>query len=327
VLADAALVVGSGWGVQYWIPLWEPVPGPEASRVVRALVGWVGEVTCKQIDRVWDLTRVMRMPGTLNWRAGPDEDEARPTGVIRWPDEDRAGVGRLGLANVSDALGAQVNDVLADDDDAGVRVPDAEVLDWLLERYALGTDADAGGETGTRAPLGLVLGDLDRLAHEVLGWADVLEPHGWRCVSGADGRSHEQVWERPGKPDATHEWEGAGERSAVVYDDRPELLVVYSDSPSTGFSSGLRGSGRRGDGAGVGVISKFNAWVDLAFGGNAAEARRAVHTGAAGDDPVAERLGRAWRSEMDSVMDWGREREWEAQLSPHVTSMTGDPET
>jgi hypothetical protein len=321
------LVVGSGWGVQYWIPLAEPVPGAEASRLVRALVGWVGEVTCKQIDRVWDLTRVMRMPGTLNWRAGPDEDEARPTGIIRWPDPAKARSGRLSLQNVSEVLGAQVNDVVATDDDADARVPDADVLDWLLERYALGTDADAGGETGGWAPVGLVLGDLDRLAHEVLGWADVLEPHGWRCVSGSDGRSHEQVWERPGKPDAAHEWEGAGERSAVVYDDRPELLVVYSDSPSTGFSSGLRGSGRRGDGAGVGVISKFRAWVDLAWGGNVTEARHCVHTGAAGDDPVAERLGRAWRSEMSWVTEWGRERELEAMEAPFMTTMRGTHET
>src|SRR4051794_1977451 len=105
VLASAALVIGSGWGVQYWIPLAEPVPGADASRLVRALVGWCGEVSAKQIDRVWDVTRVMRMPGTLNWRAGPDDADARPAGVLRWPSEARRGAGRLSLANVTDALG------------------------------------------------------------------------------------------------------------------------------------------------------------------------------------------------------------------------------
>jgi hypothetical protein len=94
VLAEAAMVVGSGWGVQYWIPLYEPVPGIEASRAVRGLVGWLGEFTGKKIDRVWDVTRVMRMPGTWNWRAGPDESDGVPAGVIRWPDENRRG--RLG---------------------------------------------------------------------------------------------------------------------------------------------------------------------------------------------------------------------------------------
>ena len=47
------------------------MPGREASQAVRVLVGLVGECTGKKIDRVWDVTRVMRMPGTWNWRAGP----------------------------------------------------------------------------------------------------------------------------------------------------------------------------------------------------------------------------------------------------------------
>ena len=90
------------------------------------------------------------------------------------------------------------------------------------------------------------------MANETLSWSDVLEPHGWRCVTGSDpaGRGREEVWERPGKPEvSTGE---PHERSAVVYADRPGLLVVYSDSPLCGFAGGLRGSGRRGDGAGVG---------------------------------------------------------------------------
>jgi hypothetical protein len=319
-LADASLVVGSGWGIQYWIPLAEPVSGAEASRVVRALVGWLTEVTAKQIDRVWDVTRVMRMPGTLNWRAGPDDEDAVPTGILRWPDPARAGRGRLQLANVSEVLGAQVNDVLATDDDADVRVPDADVLDWLLERYALGTDTDTDVTGAPRPPLGEVLGDLDRLATKELDWADVLEPYGWRCTSGAEGRDREQVWERPGKVER-----GLGERSAVVYADKPELLVVYSDSPSTGFSAGLRGSGRRGDGAGVGVISKFRAWVDLEHAGDVAEARRQVTSGT-GEDEVAERLGKAWRSEMSWVTEWGRDRENEALEAPFMTTMTGNPD-
>ena len=70
ILAGAALVIGSGWGVQYWLPLREPITGVEASRGVRSMVGVVTELTGRKIDRVWDVTRVMRMPGTYNWRAG-----------------------------------------------------------------------------------------------------------------------------------------------------------------------------------------------------------------------------------------------------------------
>jgi hypothetical protein len=101
----------------------------------------------------------------------------------------------------------------------------------------------------------------------------------------------------------------------VVYADKPGLLVVYSDSPLCGFADGLRGSGRRGDGAGVGVISKWRAWVDLAWGGDGRAAATAVRNGTAGD-AVQERLGRSWAEEMTEVMEWGREREWEALYSP-----------
>jgi len=323
VLREAALVIGSGWGVQYWIPLYEPVPAIEASRVVRALVGWVGEVSARQIDRVWDVTRVMRMPGTLNWRAGPGDDDARPTGVVRWPEDHRRGLGRLGLANVIDALGSQVSDVLEvprldPELDAGA------LIEALLERYApTGADGDGADESGSWAPVGLVLGDLDRLAHQELDWADVLVPAGWRCVSGQDldGREHEQVWERPGKDE-----ERLGERSAVVYADKPELLVVYSDSPQCGFATGLRGSGRRGSAAGVGVISKWRAWVDLKWAGDEDRARRCVRAHDGGEDDVAERLAVAWEQEMGDVERWGRERELEALESPFMTSVEGHPD-
>jgi hypothetical protein len=325
VLAEASLVIGSGWGLQYWVPLREPVPGVEASRLVRALVGWVGETSTKKIDRVWDTTRVMRMPGTLNWRAGPDEDAARPSGVIRWPGSSKSWDGRLSLANVTDALAAQVTDVT--DDWPG----EGDFLDWLLERYSPGYTDGAGGADeagGEWTSVGPVLGDLDRIADEVLGWEDVLVPFGWRCVSGPDPAGREQIWERPGKLDDAGSSSGfdAGERSAVVYADMPNLLVVYSDSPATGFASGLRGSGRRGTAAGVGVISKWRAWVDLACAGDVDEARRRISAGEDGSDVVVGRLSGPWRDETSWMEQWGRERELEALESPFTTTMHGTPD-
>jgi len=320
-LADASLVIGSGWGVQYWIPLAEPVPGDEASRAVRALVGWVGETSTKKIDRVWDVTRVMRMPGTLNWRAGPDPDSARPSGVVRWPGASRSRDGRLSLGNVIDALAAQVTDVT--DDWPG----EGDFLDWLLHRYTPDYSEIEGADGGGWIPVPGVLGDLDRIAEEVLDWSDVLEPHGWRCVSGPDPAGREQVWERPGKRDDADSRSGfdASERSAVVYADKPQLLVVYSDSSLTGFSSGLRGSGRRGTAAGVGVISKWRAWVDLACAGDEDEARRRLDQPEDESDVVVERLADLWKSEAEAIQEWGRASELEAMEAPFMTTMTADP--
>jgi hypothetical protein len=321
VLTDASLVIGSGWGVQYWIPLAEPVPGVEASRAVRALVGWVGETSTKKIDRVWDTTRVMRMPGTLNWRAGPDEEMARPSGVVRWPGSARSWSGRLSLANVIDALAAQVTDVT--DDWPG----EGDFLDWLLHRYSPDYTEIEGGDGGGWVPVVGALGDLDRIADEVLGWEDVLVPFGWRCVSGPDPAGREQIWERPGKLDDADSRSGfdATERSAVVYADKPQLLVVYSDSSQTGFASGLRGSGRRGTAAGVGVISKWRAWVDLACAGDVDEARRRLAGSVDGSDVVVEKLAAVWQSEKKVIEEWGRASELEAMESPHMTTMTADP--
>jgi hypothetical protein len=323
-LAAASLVVGSGWGVQYWIPLREPVPGADASRLVRVLVGFVGEATGKKIDRVWDVTRVMRMPGTLNWRAGSDPDTAQWTGILRWPDRAYAGADRLGPTNVTALVARQVAAVLDAEvsDVSPVEGPVDDVVDALLARFFDGAGAaaadDEGGTGGGWADVGHTLGDLERIADETLQWRDVLEPHGWRCVSGLDpaDQAHEQVWERPGKPEAS--FGATGERSAVVYTDRPELLVVYSDSPLCGFAAGLRGSGRRGDGAGVGVISRWRAWVDLEWGGDSAAAAAAVRDGGADADGVAERLGRAWEHEMGEVMEWIAELEWAALMNPHL---------
>jgi len=332
-LAGASLVVGSGWGVQYWIPLWEPVPGRDASRLVRALVGWVGELSAKQIDRVWDTTRVMRMPGTMNWRAGPDKADARPAGVIRWPGPAWRGGSRLSAPDVTAVLGGVVSDVL------GIPRLDPEldrgsIVDALLERYGGGVANETTGEPGGGwVPIKGVLGDLERIAEEAWpgldGWCAVLEPSGWERISSG---TREDVWQRPGKD---HEMDEAGDRSAVVYHDKPELLVVYSDSPATGFSAGLRGGGRRGDAAGVGVISKWRALVDLVWDGNDNEARRHVQeageaaetsTGHGEADTVARRLGVAWNDEMGWVEEWGRQRDAEAMESPFMTTMHGtDP--
>ena len=202
-LAGASLVVGSGWGVQYWVPLREPVPGREASQAVRVLVGLVGECTSKKIDRVWDVTRVMRMPGTWNWRAGPDPDSARATGVIRWPRRAGGVDERLSLAGVTGELARLVGDSGGSGSGG---------LDALLERYG-GIAGHAADDADPGAYAGSWVGDIERIATDALTWAEVLEPAGWRCVSGNEmgisADEHEQVWERPGKPGAEEGW-GSG---------------------------------------------------------------------------------------------------------------------
>jgi hypothetical protein len=306
-LVDSALVIGSGWGVQYWFPLRFRVPGVEASRLTRVLCGALPSTEAlggNKIDRLWDVTRVFRMPGTWNWRAGGGAEDGRPTGVARWPATTGRG-GRLSYENIVDILHG--DGVAALGARAMLDLPEtvwSEKVDKLLEKYCGVEPAETREHESEwwwdEGP------SLEDLAERVWTWEEILEPHGWRRVSAG---TREDVWLRPGKEEEAKLWKaGSGERSAVVYADKPALLVVYSDSPETGFSWGLRGGGRRGDAAGVGVVSKWRAWVDLEWGGDWQEAAKAVWEGEAGE--LSRRWGEdtAWMQEAGEVMS--RSADW-----------------
>lgn len=310
-LVDSALVIGSGWGVQYWFPLRHRVPAVEASRLTRVLCGAIAAHTDKKIDRLWDVTRVFRMPGTWNWRAGDDSDAAVPSGVVRWPSLAGRG-GRPTYENyVSILLGEAVNygEGLTLTGTGGW----SQKVDKLLETFCGVEHVESESVTG---------GDfwdwdegvsIEDLADEVWSWEEVLEPHGWtkrEADFGVEYEARETVWLRPGKTDESGgRWSvSIGERSAVVYADKPQLLVVYSDSPETGFANGLRGAGRRGDAAGVGVISKWRAWVDLNYAGDVKEALKSVWAGDCGQLSVRWKQETAWMDEAGEEMVYDADR-------------------
>jgi hypothetical protein len=287
-LVDSTLVMHSGWGVQYWIPLKHRVPAVECSRLVRVLCGAVDTSVDKKVDHLWDVTRVMRMPATWNWRAGGGEGEATPTGVVRWPTLGGRG-GRLSYEEIVDVLSGHARGYWSKEIGAPTGWVEEQV-DKLLETWC-GVEAvseEGGGEDWFDWDEGF---SIEEIADRIWTWEQVLEPKGWTKDEGDHLR--EDVWLRPGKAavggGAPKGW-GATERSAVVYKDKPELLVVYSDSHETGFSKGLRGGGRRGDAAGVGVISKWRAWVDLNYAGDTQEALRDVWSGKAGVPELTKRL-------------------------------------
>jgi len=265
-LGGTRLLIGSGWGIQYWIPLAKPVPAERASRVVRALVNLVAERTGKKIDRVWDSTRVMRMPGTYNWRGGFES----PTGVLVEDSDISGAIAGSDFVTNGDGSVDETTEDSKSTTHAQHTPPEtttlaiAAVEKWLATSGHPAADFLPGksdADRGVYANLGSALLDLAAIADEALTWPDLLVPWGWTQI---EAYGPNQEWHRPGPtPDRAE-----GKRSAVVYHDAPNLLVVYSDSEATGFKAGLRGAGARGDGAGVGVITKWNAWVDLAWHGD-----------------------------------------------------------
>ena len=97
---------------------------------------------------------------------------------------------RLSLADVTGELARLVGGVGASMEDlleryGGIAGPAADDADPGALRRARGSGTSSGSRT-TRCR-----------------WAEVLEPAGWRCVSGNEmgisADEHEQVWERPGK--------------------------------------------------------------------------------------------------------------------------------
>lgn len=254
----ADVVVHSGWGVQGWIRLSEPVDARVASRWTRALISEIrngpecnGE---KQIDRVWDVTRVLRFPGagTYNWRGG--ENYETDVSILRLPAADAPGIE---LDKIISALGA------------GDAVEQARFVSTVGMSFSSGS--------GTGALL-----DLEAIFDRV-HWSDVLSPFGWTRVGGTVEMGvpgEMEVWLRPGK--TPH----GGDRSAVVYGDAPGVLVVHSDSVDTGLPGWweTRSLGGREEGGSRRANTRWRTFLRLL-----ARQQGLLGPGGVGDEDAAER--------------------------------------
>lgn len=254
----ADVVVHSGWGVQGWIRLSEPVDARTASRWTRALISEIRNgPECdggKQIDRVWDVTRVLRFPGagTYNWRGG--EDYEVPVTVLRLPAVGSPGIE---LDKVVSALGA------------GDAAEQARFVSTVGAAFSPGSGSGA-------------LLDLEAIFDRV-PWAAVLGPFGWTRVGGSDEMGvpgEMEVWLRPGK--TPH----GGDRSAVVYGDAPGVLVVHSDSADTGLPGWweTRSLGGREEGGSRRANTRWRTFMRLR-----AQEIGLLGPGGVGDEETAER--------------------------------------
>lgn len=273
---SADVIVQSGWGVQGWIRLAEPVDARVASRWTRALISEIkngpecnGE---KQIDRVWDVTRVLRFPGggTMNWRAGNEEGDESPVSVWRLPEPGASGVE---LDKIISALSS------------GDEAEQARFVAGVGSAFSGSYGGFVNATTGFRDA---ALLDMEAIFDRV-SWSAVLEPFGWTRVGGHGeiGIPGEMdVWLRPGK----RAQGSAGLRSAVVYGDAPAVLVVHSDSAETGLPGWWETRTRGGaeEGGSRRANTRWRTFMRL----------RALHagrldSGGVGDENAAEQAVRA----------------------------------
>lgn len=305
----ADVVVNSGYGVQAWIRLSEPVDARVASRWTRALISEIKngpECDGKmQIDRVWDVTRVLRFPGagTYNWRAGNDDGDERPVSVLRLPAAEAPGVS---LDKVIAALSA------------GDAAEQASFVSTIGMTYG----PLAGGTSGiyinvdTGKPDARVY-DLEAIFDQV-PWSAILVPFQWTKVGGHDTpgtKGEMEVWLRPGKtPHGS-----PGLRSAVVYGDAPNILVVHSDSAETGLPGWweTRSLGGREEGGQRRANTKWRTFVRLR-----AQRVGALDSAGAEDEDVAEHRVRA--DALDIARGSGRVEDYSGWPEIVITTLRED---
>lgn len=289
----ADVVVQSGWGVQGWIRLSEPVDARIASRWTRALISEIKNgPECggtKQIDRVWDVTRVLRFPGgnTFNWRAGTEEGDEARVSVWRLPAPGAPGIE---LDKVVSALSA------------GDEAEQARFVAGVGAFGAYGgmVNASTGGRDAA-------LLDLEAIFDRV-SWASVLEPFGWTRVGGHGEiwkPGEMDVWLRPGKRPQG----GSGLRSAVVYGDAPAVLVVHSDSAETGLPGWWETRSRGGseEGGARRANTRWRTFMRL----QALHARR-LDSGGVWDENAAEQAVR--KQALEIALGRGDTSGWPAEI-------------
>lgn len=274
-LGPAHVVVDSGWGIHAAWLITEAIPAVDVSVAVRALLQKVREATGKHVDEVSDLTRVLRLPGTLNWRGG--ESATQPVRLIRVGDR-ATGVGHS-WDYIRAALGVS-----------------SVEIDEARERLT-----SAAGRSNRFEDRPLM--DVSSLFEETISWAEVLEPAGWKQIPGA---ANEECWLRPGvlgKENHT--------RSGVVYTENGGgLMVVFSDAPEVRLVS-LRKGGTARSGAGLGVIDKWRAWCDLVWDTDRLAASQDALERAwddAGPGSWPESFYEALRDECDIARAWAAEQ-------------------
>lgn len=210
-LPEPTALLSSGGGLYAWwlyhepLTLWEDdldsAGAITLSDAVNTRVADVAREMGVAIDRTSDVVRVLRPPGSLNWKGGVAG--VKPVTLLYLDEE---------LRILPEELAARVEDVGA------VR----EVRRATARDRSVDQDED---------------GDSLPDAAKAASWEQILFPLGWTYGAPITGGT---TFLRPGHTDTVSSKPGddyrsnfgvdEGAKSAGVYDDGPEVLVVWSDA-------------------------------------------------------------------------------------------------
>jgi hypothetical protein len=224
------IVVGSGSGGVH--AYWKLAKGEKGNKeLVERWWSYLDETAgTRSLDKVNDLTRILRLPGTVYF---PKKDSGSKVGVVEILYKLEHTYSVETIIRISDAAFKTKHEkrkkLISKDND---RRMDME----YFAREQL---------PGNLWTMYKAISELEGYVNERISWAEILEPHGWKWMRTLRDGSNE--WARPGR----------SERSAVVdFEDSP-VMSLLSSAEETGLAD-LKDAHI--------PITKYRAMLRLQFG-------------------------------------------------------------
>lgn len=209
---EPTMVCGSGSGGvhAYWRLHWEE----QANRdLLERWWSYLDEAAeDRQIDKLIDSTRILRLPGTVYF---PKEGSGGNIGSVKLLRVSGKTYSATELTSISEPAYA----VKTERRKSLIRSDQQRKFE--MEAFARSA---LQSQTGNYWATLRAISELEGYVNSQIPWADILEPHGWTWKRTLRDNSNE--WARPGR----------NERSAVVdYEDSP-VMSLLSRSEDTGLS-------------------------------------------------------------------------------------------
>ena len=227
------IVVGSGSGGVH--AYWKLAPGEKGDKeLVERWWSYLDETAGDvSIDKLVDLTRILRIPGTVYF---PKEKSGSKVGVVEilFKVDDMYTIEQIRSVSEEAFKAKHEKRKKLINEDANRRMDmDVFARDMLA------------GLGGNRWKMWRAISELESYVNERVSWAEILEPDGWTWMRTLRDGSNE--WARPGR----------SERSAVVdFEDSP-VMSLLSSAEETGLSD-LKDARI--------PITKYRAMLRLRFG-------------------------------------------------------------
>lgn len=227
------IVVGSGSGGIH--AYWKLAPGEKGDKeLVERWWSYLDETAGERsIDKLVDLTRILRVPGSVYF---PKADSGSKVGSVEilYKVEDTYTIKEITEISEEAYKTKIERRVRLINKDANRRMD--------MDSFARNV---MGGVGGNKWRLLRAISELESYVNERITWAEILEPHGWTWQRTLSDGSNE--WARPGR----------NERSAVVdFEDSP-VMSLLSSAEETGLAD-LKDAHI--------PITKYRAMLRLQFG-------------------------------------------------------------